>query len=36
VVGMYLNEIVDQLSIAIAGYAIAALGHEVASRIMAD
>ena len=35
-VGMYLNEIVDQFSIAIAGYAIAALGHEVASRIMAD
>ena len=35
-VGMYLNQFVDQLAIAIAGYAIAALINETKSRIMAD
>ena len=35
-IGMYLNQFVDQLAIAIAGYAIAALINETKSRIMAD
>ena len=36
VIGMSLNEIVDQFSIAIAGYAIAALIIDLKSRITAD
>ena len=36
VVGMYLDQFIDQFAIAIAGYAIAALINEVKSRIMAD
>jgi len=32
-VGMYLNQFVDQLAIAIAGYAIAALINDLKSRI---
>ena len=35
-VGMYLNQFVDQLAIAIAGYAIAALIIDLKSRITAD
>ena len=35
-IGMYLNQFVDQLAIAIAGYAIAALIIDLKSRIMAD
>jgi hypothetical protein len=33
---MYLNQFVDQLAIAIAGYAIAALIIDLKSRITAD
>ena len=36
VVGMYLDQFIDHLAIAIAGYAIAALINETKSRIMAD
>ena len=36
VVGMYLDQFIDQFAIAIAGYAIAALIKETKSRIMAD
>ncbi|HAD71827.1 MAG TPA: hypothetical protein DCF94_07340 [Gammaproteobacteria bacterium] len=35
-VGMYLNQFVDQLAIAIAGYAIAALINDLKSRITTD
>jgi len=35
-VGMYLDQFIDHLAIAIAGYAIAALINETKSRIMAD
>ena len=35
-IGMYLNQFVDQLAIAIAGYAIAALIIDLKSRITAD
>ncbi len=35
-VGMYLNQFVDQLAIAIAGYAIAALIIDLKARITAD
>ena len=35
-IGMYLNQFVDQLAIAIAGYAIAALLIDLKSRITAD
>ena len=35
-IGMYLNQFVDQLAIAIAGYAIAALSIDLKSRITAD
>jgi len=36
VVGMYLDQFIDHLAIAIAGYAIAALINETKSRIMDD
>ncbi len=36
IIGMYLNQFIDQFAIAIAGYAIAALINDVKSRIMAD
>jgi hypothetical protein len=35
-IGMYLNQFVDQLAIAIAGYAIAALIIDLKSRITTD
>ena len=35
-IGMYLNQFIDHLAIAIAGYAIAALIKETKSRIMSD
>ncbi len=35
-IGMYLNQFVDQLAIAIAGYAIAALINDLKSRITTD
>ncbi len=36
IIGMYLNQFIDQFAIAISGYALAALCNEVKSRIMAD
>ena len=35
-VGMYLNELVDAFAIAMAGYVVASLIHEVRARVFSD